>query len=394
MRKTHIAGVAMTALAFALAFASPASAQRIGDKAGVNFADPSDAHVEGPKTISGKTSFVSPLPFFKDLKPWDSAYKAPVNKADGHADLEGVWSSASLTTMTRGKGPRSGANIKTLEIPADKINDYVGQTDYNQNRLDSQKRTDPKAGVFTDKNTDAGYNAFWIDPGSEFIKVNGQWRSSFITVPENGQIPYNKGGDRAVGARMNDVATVRNTGPELRAYGERCLISFGNQGGPPLTNAMYNNNIQIVQTADHVMLDIEMDHDARIIRIKKPGEDVKPRPGVVAPWFGDEIGWWEGDTLVVETRHLHPLQARGRIPLSEKGVVRERFKRVSPVEIYYAFEVDDPANYSQVWKGEMTLRKSNENVYEYACHEGNYAMPGILRGMAAGLDTAVDKDGE
>ncbi len=97
---------------------------------------------------------------------------------------------------------------------------------------------------------------------------------------------------------------------------------------------------------------------------------------------------------MVETRNLHPLQARGRIPLSEQGKVIERFRRVSPVEIFYQFEVNDPVNYSQVWKGEMTLRKSQERVFEYACHEGNYALPGILRGMNAGRDTALGSEGE
>jgi hypothetical protein len=141
-------------------------------------------------------------------------------------------------------------------------------------------------------------------------------------------------------------------------------------------------------------LNIEMNHDARIIRIKKPGEDAARTPDVVQQWFGDSVGWWEGDTLVVETRNVHPLQARGRIPLSPEGKVIERFKRVSDVEIFYSYEVNDPVNYSQVWKGEMPLRQSKESVYEYACHEGNYALPGILRGMKMGLDTAIEAEGE
>ena len=117
---------------------------------------------------------------------------------------------------------------------------------------DSQKRTDPNAGVFTDRNPDAGYNAFWIDPGSEYAKVNGEWRSSWITSPANGQVPLNRAGNTAAGSRMTNARTVNNTGPEIRTLGDRCLVSFANQGGPPLTNAMYNNNVQIVQTPDHV----------------------------------------------------------------------------------------------------------------------------------------------
>jgi hypothetical protein len=128
--------------------------------------------------------------------------------------------------------------------------------------------------------------------------------------------------------------------------------------------------------------------------MEQPAQKVAARPEAIKAWFGDEIGHWEGDTLVVVTRNLHPLQARGRVPLSEQGTVTERFRRVSPVEIDYQFEVNDPVNYSQVWKGEMVLRQSKEHVFEYACHEGNYALPGILRGMAQGRDTALGSEGE
>jgi hypothetical protein len=376
-----------------MAIALPASAQRIGAGSGVGFAKPSDVPVEGPKAIAGATSYETPMPFFKDLKAWDPNYKAP-RTSDGKPDLQGVWSTASLTTMTRGNAGRSGAAIDTLVIPNERIVEFINKAGYTQNRDDSQKRTDPNAGVFTDKNADAGYNAFWIDPGSEFTKVNGEWRSSYIVEPANGKIPLNRGGTAAGGFRMNQATSINNTGPEIRGYGDRCLISFGNQGGPPITNAMYNNNIQIVQTPDHVLLDIEMNHDARIIRIEKPGEKETPKPDVIRSWFGDSIGHWEGDKLVVVTRNVHPMQARGRVPLSDKGFVTEKFSRVSAQEIHYEFEVNDPVNYSQVWKGESTFRQSKEKIFEYACHEGNYALPGILRGMAEGRDTAIGQDGE
>jgi hypothetical protein len=146
-----------------------------------------------------------------------------------------------------------------------------------------------------------------------------------------------------------------------------------------------------VQTPDHIMLDIEMNHDARIIRIQKPGETEKRVPEAVRQWFGDSIGWWEGDTLVVETRNMRPA---GRVPLSAQGKITERFRRVSDVEIDYTYEVNDPVSYTQVWKGQMPLRFSKEKVYEYACHEGNYALPGILIGMNEGRDTALAAEGE
>jgi hypothetical protein len=279
-------------------------------------------------------------------------------------------------------------------IPPEKVNQLLDNAQYTQAARDSQKRTDPNSGKFTDRNPDAGYNAFWIDPGSEYGRVNGEWRSSWITSPANGQIPYNRAGNAAAGSRMTNARSVNNTGPEIRTLGDRCLVSFANQGGPPLTNAMYNNNIRIVQTPDHVMLEIEMNHDARIVRIQKPGETEKRLPDNIEQWFGDSIGWWEGDTLVVETRNTHPLQARGRVPLSKQGKVVERFRRVSDVEIDYTYEVIDPVSYTQTWTGQMPLRKSKEQVYEYACHEGNYALPGILIGMNEGRDTALEADGE
>ncbi|MDP3740298.1 MAG: hypothetical protein Q8R02_23125 [Hyphomonadaceae bacterium] len=391
MKKSGI-GASIAALGLVLALAEPAAAQRIGANSGVNYADEKAPPVEGPKTIAGSRSFESPIPFFKDLKPWDPNYKPP-RTSDGKPELNGVWSTASLTSLTRGGG-RGGANIDTLVIPPEKVNQLLDNANYVQIARDSQKRTDPNAGVFTDRQPDAGYNAFWIDPGSEYAKVNGEWRSSWITSPANGQIPYNRAGNTAAGSRLNSARTVNNTGPEIRTLGDRCLVSFANQGGPPLTNAMYNNNIQIVVTPDHVMLDIEMNHDARIIRIKKPGEDEKRLPDNIEQWFGDSIGWWEGDTLVVETRNPHQLQARGRVPLSKQGKVIERFKRVSDVEIDYTYEVIDPVSYTQTWTGQMPLRKSKEKVFEYACHEGNYALPGILIGMNEGRDTALEADGE
>jgi hypothetical protein len=390
--KTLSIGASIAALGFAAALAAPAEAQRQGATSGVDFAKPSGAPVEGPKTIAGARSFESPIPFFKDLKPWDPNYKPP-RTTDGKPDLNGVWSTASLTSLTRGGG-RGGANVSTLVIPPEKVNELLDKAQYTQSARDSQKRTDPNAGKFTDRNPDAGYNAFWIDPGSEYAKVNGEWRSSWITSPANGQIPYNRAGNAAAGSRMNAANTIKNTGPEIRTLGDRCLVSFANQGGPPLTNAMYNNNIQIVVTPDHVMLDIEMNHDARIIRIQKAGETEKPLPDSIEQWFGDSIGHWEGDTLVVETRNPHRLQARGRIPLSKQGKIIERFKRVSDVEIDYTYEVIDPVSYTQTWTGQMPLRKSKEKVFEYACHEGNYALPGILAGMNEGRDTALAADGE
>jgi hypothetical protein len=195
---------------------------------------------------------------------------------------------------------------------------------------------------------------------------------------------------------MANVKAVKNTGPEIRPLGERCFISFGSQGGPPLSNAMYNNNFQIVQTPDHVLIDVEMNHDARIIRIEGPtSQKVAAYPDAVTRWFGDSIGHWEGDTLVVVTQNFSPSQLQlGAYPVSDKGKVTERFRRASDDIIDYTFTVDDPVYYTQAWSGQIPLRRSKEKLFEYACHEGNYALPGILRADAEGKDTAISSNGE
>ncbi|MEP7210166.1 MAG: hypothetical protein ABI740_04955 [Alphaproteobacteria bacterium] len=386
-------GVSLAVLGLVAALAVPAMAQQTANKSGVDYADP-NASVDGPKTIGAKNSFTSPIPFFKDLKPWDSNYKPP-RAADGHPDLQGVWSSASLTTMTRGGGRNADVKITTLVIPPEKVNEATAKAGYTKSAEDSQKRTDPNAGAFTDKNTDAGYNAFWIDPGSEWAKVNNEWRSSWITSPASGQVPFTAEGRAFRGNRMASVRRINNTGPEIRPVGERCLASFGSQAGPPLTNAMYNNNYQIVQTADNLLIDVEMNHDARIIRIDREGATKASLPSPVKQWFGDSIGHWEGDTLVVVTKNLNPTQLQvGAFPISEKGKVTERFRRVADDVLDYQFSVEDPVFYSQTWTGQIPLRRSKERLYEYACHEGNYALPGILRADSRGKDTAINAEGE
>ncbi len=221
-----------------------AEAQRTGGNSGVPFANPNET-VDGPKTIAGSKSFVSPLPYFRDLKPWDPNYKAPL-AADGHPDLTGVWSTASLTRMTRG-GADKNPKMTTLVIPEDRLAEFTNEDHYTKNWVNSQKRTDPNAGVFTDKDVGAGYNTFWSDPGSEWGKVNTEWRSSWITSPANGEIPYNNGGRTANRARVASARSNANTGPEIRTSSDRCL-AFGGPGAP-LSNGLYNNNYQFVQTS-------------------------------------------------------------------------------------------------------------------------------------------------
>src|SRR5207302_2671964 len=161
--------------------------------------------------------------------------------------------------------------------------------------------------------------------------------------------------------------------PERRPLGERCLLGFGSTSGPPALPVLYNNFHQIVQTPTTILILVEMVHDARVIRM-----NAEHLPPTVRKWMGDSIGRWEGDTLVVDTTNFtNKTQFRGS---SENLHVVERFTRVDPKTILYRFTVDDPSTWDRSWTGEYPWNATNEHLYEYACHEGNYSLGGMLRG--------------
>ena len=158
---------------------------------------------------------------------------------------------------------------------------------------------------------------------------------------------------------------------EQRGNAERCLLGFS--GAVPTYPSLYNNFKRIVQTEDHVMILIEMVHDARIIRLNSDHP-----PASEKKWLGDSIGWWEGDTLVIDTTNFHP--QTGRRGSSENNHVVERFTRLEDGNLLYRFTVEDDAVWTAPWTGEYVWRASDQKVYEYACHEGNYALGNIMRG--------------
>jgi hypothetical protein len=203
----------------------------------------------------------------------------------------------------------------------------------------------------------------------QVLQIDGEYRTSMIIEPANGRIPARRSEAEFYAARTRQA----NDGPEGRAPGERCLLSFGSASGPPMLPVMYNSYYQIVQSPGYVMILVEMVHDARIIRI---GD--KHHPVSMQKWMGDSIGRWEGDTLVVETTNFRPEQSfRGSTPTM---IVTERFKRVADDKIVYRFTVNDPQAFASQFTGELAFAKVDANIYEYACHEGNYALPGILAG--------------
>lgn len=231
------------------------------------------------------------------------------------------------------------------------------------------------------------YNDFWVDPGANLALIKGEYRTSYVVNPENGQVPRLENPQydferRNFGSRYaTGIGDAR--GPEAIPNAERCLLGFGNKAGPGMMSALYNNTYQFVQTEDYVMILVEMVHDARIIPIFDSPEQARAqrRPVILEQWFGDSVGWYEDGELVVETVNINPLQlSQSSVPVTKAGRITERFSRYSDNEIFYQFTVDDSNIYSQPWTAELSFYATSDGLYEYACHEGNYAMPGILAG--------------
>ena len=299
------------------------------------------------------------------------AYKAPRN-AFGQPDLSGTWTNASVTQLER------PAQFKSLVItPAQAATLEQG---YVAMRASDSGPTDPNAPAPKSGQDPGGYNSFWIDPGTKVGAVKGELRSSWLVEPADGKLPYSAEGRKQF---MAEVIKIQGNfdGPEVRQVAERCLMGFGSTAGPPMMNVLYNNTYQFQQDRDHLVIVVEMNHDARIVRLR---DKTHPK-AEIRTWMGDSIGRWEGDTLVVETTNfVAGEQLRPGIPttffVSKDAKVTERFTRVSATQILYEFTVDDPKVYTRPWRGEMPINAARGPVYEYACHEGNYALPGILRG--------------
>ena len=286
----------------------------------------------------------------------------------GAPDLQGIWTSATLTTLNR---PEELPNLVMTRKEVAMI-ERMGEEQLEE--IDNLPEGDLEAGANV-----GGYNAAWIDPGTRVLRVRGEPRSSIIVEPEDGEVPYNlRGRTRFYWQGYKFIN--RHDNPEERPLGERCTVGFGSTGGPPMLPVLYNNNYQFVQTPDEVLILVEMNHNVRTIRLE--GE---PLPGEIRPWLGDSVGRWEGDTLVVRTTGFHPQQnlraaIKHQFFMTSDSVVEERFTRLDADEILYQFTVSDDSIYKQPWKGELTLRATEGPIYEYACHEGNYGLPNILAG--------------
>jgi len=294
-------------------------------------------------------------------------------------NFEGVWTNATVTRLER---PAAFSQLVVSKQQADAVAKAT-----TARLAAANGQSDLSKGAFQDENATAGYNSFWIDSGDGLMRVRGEARSSFITRPADGKMPFR---DRAksLAVMTRDGAEYQSgkgayVGPEDLPLRERCLIAQSDAGGPVMLNALYNNNYSFVVTPGYFVIDLEMNHDVRIAPIFASAEKARAshQPPTIRPWLGDTVAWWEGDTLVTETKNVNPIQeGRTLTPVSAQGAVTERFTRIAKDELLYQFTVDDPVHYTQAWSGEYSFKPAKGQIYEYACHEGNYAMVGILRG--------------
>jgi hypothetical protein len=318
------------------------------------------------------SSFAQTTPAKSPAPAKPKSWTAP-RTPDGHPDLQGVWTNATITRMER--LPEFSGKLNLTDEEATKFEKKDHEAAEEKPGVEG---VNLGGQVFS--GTNAGYNVLFIDRGSELARVDGLKRSSLIVDPEDGRVPPTVqqaqgggrggrggrgGGGGGFGAQYDSVKN--------RPVSERCLVGFGSTSGPPMMPVLYNNNYQIVQTPDAVMILVEMVHDVRVIRMG--GTHL---PSTVRQWLGDSIGHWEGDTLVVDTTNFtNKTRFRGS---SENLHVIERFQRVDPNTILYRVTIDDPTVFTKQWTMEYPFTATAGPVYEYACHEGNYAMTDILGG--------------
>ena len=318
-------------------------------------------------------------------------YDTPKN-AWGDPDLSGVWNFASNTPMQR---PEKWGDQEFLT--SEQLQEEITR------QRASAKAADERAAKAVDLDADLptgpqvlGYNDFWFETQGLGANV----RTSHIVYPINGRIPLAVEGAKVQrGNQITDtpnenrpvrfvVGGISKDGPEDRGLSERCIVGFNS--GPPFVPSLYNNNVQLFQNEDNVVILTEMIHDARIVPIgqrKVLDDDIRL-------WSGDSRGYWDGDTLVVETKNFNGY----RQTFSSTGsnydmVLTEKFTRVSYDQVLYEFTIEDPATFTDKISAVVPMTKTSGQLYEYACHEGNYGMLNTLRGARVAEENGWDLEG-
>lgn len=288
----------------------------------------------------------------------------------GHPNFQGTYTYRTLTPLNR---PPELADKATLTV--DEAKEWEAFENRRQNRdliVDSVGGAGYPPGVIS-------YNEFWYERGIETIDDR---RTSLIYDPPDGKMPAR---NEAGQARAKLVAERRrlSEGPEARTLADRCLMSGG--AGPPMIPGAYNNNIQLVQTKDHIMIVNEMIHRARIIRLDSEHHTKQLK------WDGDSIASWDGDDLLIHTQHFYYAQnSRGSSP---RMTLTERFSWVDENTLEYDFTIEDPLTWDQPWSARVPIRRTDMPLYEYACHEGNHGLAGILAGWRRYEAMGMNGDG-
>ena len=300
----------------------------------------------------------------------------------GHPDISGVWDFRTVTPLER---PEEFADQEFLseEEVAAYAAERVQASNADLNREERKLETTSRGqvnGTRESRDLALAYNDFWWDRGDSVVETR---RTSLVVDPPNGRVPALTPAAEARAAERLRINQRPSWGPEDRPLGERCITGFNS--GPPMLPAAYNMNVQIFQTADHVVLLNEMVHNARIVPLDGSAH------GPVPLWTGDSRGRWEGDTLVVETKNF--LRETSFRNSSRNLHLVERFRRESGDVLLYSFTVTDPTTWTRPWSVELPMRRSGLPLFEYACHEGNYGMDGTLTGARA-IEKAAAEDGQ
>jgi hypothetical protein len=351
----------------------------------------------GSVAVAGAAVGAASVPILAQAPKPAAKTWTPPRTPDGRPDLQGTYDVATMTPLER--PTELGDRLVLTKEEAAALEQYEQQRGVkNDEPIRGERKPPPVGGENTTPKSYlevlekfgggpvGGYNNFWLAGGTQIISVNGQKRSSLIVDPSNGRVPPLKPEAQKKNAALLARAARPDAsesdagpnaafdGPEARPLAERCLLGFNSTSGPPtLPNYFYNNLKQIVQTPTSVMILNEMVHDARIIRIG--GEHLYR---TIRKWMGDSVGHWEGDTLVVDTTNFtDKTQFHGS---SDQLHVVERFSRIDANTLLYRFTVEDPATWERSWTGEYPWTGTDDLMYEYACHEANYALGDILRG--------------
>ena len=290
----------------------------------------------------------------------------PPRTPDGKPDIQGTFTFRTITPLQRPEA-LAGKDVLTAEEAAA----FEASENKRQNRdlFDPEKGAPSLGYAPRSQGGVLSYNEFWYERGSQ---VTEDRRTSLIVDPPDGRIPFTAA-TRARNAQLAARVGTFADSYEDRSLSDRCILGFNS--GPPMISGAYNNNVQIVQAPGYVVIVNEMVHNARMIPTDGRAHGTIPR------WTGDSRGRWEGETLVVETVNF-----KRETSLSGSSAAThlvERFTRVDPKTIRYEFTVTDPTTYTRPWTAVMPLRAIDELLFEYACHEGNYALRGILAGARA-----------